>query len=169
MSIEHATLGLFVATVVLALITYFHMRHGKRLADAVERAVDVMKQEFEMHVSPLVDVRLGIFSRSGRSPNSRLKCTVTARNLGTHPCYIKNAKFICSPHNHPGERIEQAISGLTSETPLGAGVSSAHEVEIKGESWMIDQPKNYVFSVEMEIAGEDRRYQSSRREFSNFP
>jgi hypothetical protein len=42
-----ANWGLVIATMVLVLITFFYMRHTKRMAD-------IMKQEFELRIAPFI-------------------------------------------------------------------------------------------------------------------
>lgn len=164
-----ATVGLFIATLSLVVVTYFHMRHGKRLADSVESVTHVMIREFEIRISPLVDVQMGTLTGAGRFPNTVLTASVIVRNIGSRPCYVKNAKFVCSLRGQPEQHVEQVIKSLSSETLLPPNFLDNYRVEIKGQSWMSDRPPNYVFSCEMEVAGEDRKYQSSRIEFSKFP
>lgn len=180
MSLEGATLGLFIATGALVLVTsllvgvtYWHMKHARAAADSMEhiaktmtRVADVMVREFEYRVSPLVDVRMGKLTIHGISPNSKLEFTITITNVGSRPCYVKNAKCVCSMRGQPELRTELPIRGFASETLLVPGVPDDREVRINGESWMKDQPRNYVLSVEMELAGEDRNYKSSVVELS---
>ena len=45
---------LVIATMVLALFTFFYMRHTRRLADDTKRMADIMAEEFEFRTTPYI-------------------------------------------------------------------------------------------------------------------
>jgi hypothetical protein len=51
-----ANWALVITTMVLALITFFYMRHTKRLADDTKRMADIMAQEFESKIAPIIQI-----------------------------------------------------------------------------------------------------------------
>ena len=169
MKIDIPTAVLAGATIVLVVVTYFHMRHAKYMADSMSHVADVMVREFEYRISPMVDVRIENFTISGRSPNSSLKVPISIINIGYYSCYIKNVRFNCSSRDQSQQNISQTIQRFSSETLLEPKRPVDFTVEIQGQSWMVDNPRNYVFSLEMEIAGLDRQYGSRRIPFANYP
>jgi len=51
-----ASWALVIATIVLAFITFFYMSHTKRLADDTKRMADIMAQEFELKIAPIIQI-----------------------------------------------------------------------------------------------------------------
>ncbi|MGH7799954.1 MAG: hypothetical protein ACREOW_04900 [Thermodesulfobacteriota bacterium] len=176
MKIDNPTAVLAVATIVLVFVTYYHMRHAKHMADSMShvantmaRVADVMVREFEYRISPMVDVQIEKLTINGLSPNSSLKVPISIINLGYYSCYIKNVRFNCSSRDQSQQNISQAIPRFSSETLLEPKRPEVFTVDIQGQSWMVDSPRNYVFSLEMEIAGLDRQYGSRRIPFAKYP
>ena len=54
-----ANWALVIATVVLAVITFFYMRHTKRLADDTKRMADALVKDYELKVRPILDFDIG--------------------------------------------------------------------------------------------------------------
>jgi hypothetical protein len=60
-----ANWALVMTTMVLALITFFYMRHTRRLADETKRMANIMVREFELRVTPFLVIDPLSWTRSG--------------------------------------------------------------------------------------------------------
>lgn len=159
---EIITFFLVLATICLVIVTWLYTRHTKRIAD-------VKAQEFEYKISPVVITECGSFTTSGRSPNSKIQFPITITNAGSYVCFLKNIKFICSLRSNPQTNYSQAIEHLTDESTLPPKVPISLTVNFQGQEWMIDHPRNYIFSIEMELAGIDHKFKKLIKPFTKFP
>jgi hypothetical protein len=96
-----ANWALVIATIVLAVITFFYMRHTKRQADETKIMADVMVRDFEFKVSPLIDIQTGTRSHSSRGFEIEVRvfnrgfCVVRTDQIVMSWCY-KEAQVPCS-------------------------------------------------------------------------
>ena len=83
-----ANWALVIATMVLALITFFYMRHTKRLADDTKRMADIMVREFELKVVPIIDIQIGSRMHSSQGFGIQVKIF----NRGFYP--VRTGKIL---------------------------------------------------------------------------
>ncbi len=87
---------LVIATVVLALITFFYMRHTKMLADETKRMADIMSQEFGIRVTPLL-----VIKRLPNNTGSTREFHFIVTNGGFLPVHIAKIIFEGWPKSSP--------------------------------------------------------------------
>ena len=56
-----------IIAVALVVVTYLYMRHTKKLADDTKRMADIMAQEFELKIAPIIQIEKRDASFSGDS------------------------------------------------------------------------------------------------------
>jgi len=76
--------ALVIATLLLVLVTFLYMLHTKRLADETKKMANIMVREFELKVSPIVEIN---FSRSHGSGGFSYGLKIV--NRGFFPVYLE--------------------------------------------------------------------------------
>ena len=64
-------LVLGLATVALAIITFFYMKHTRNMARVMQKQTEFLQREFELKVTPLPKSKTEILSTSGTLFNMR--------------------------------------------------------------------------------------------------
>jgi len=99
-----ANWALVIVTMVLALITFFYMRHTKRMAYETKRMADVMVRDYETRIMPLLDIQVKGPSHSSQG----FEIPITISNLGNDPIKVKKLVMKWWYKNHP-EKVPQEI------------------------------------------------------------
>jgi hypothetical protein len=113
-----ANWALVIATMVLALITFFYMRHTKRLADDTKRMADIMVQEFEIRVTPLL-----VIKRLPSNTGSTRELHFIVTNRGFLPVHITKIIFEGWPKVSPSRifRKETNIDKILGQNESSKG------------------------------------------------
>jgi hypothetical protein len=82
--------ALVLATGTLAFITHGYMKATRRMANSMEVQSRIMQREFELRVSPLLDIHSGISSTSHESGEYRYELF----NQGDYPVYLNKIEIV---------------------------------------------------------------------------
>ncbi len=82
-------LVLGLATVALAIITFFYMKHTRNMARVMQKQTEFLQREFELKVAPLPKSKTEILSSSGTLFNMRVRVI----NHGAYPLYFESIEL----------------------------------------------------------------------------
>jgi len=134
-----ASWALVMATIVLAIITYCYMRHTKKLADETKKMADIMVKDFEVKVTPLIDMKVRRLHSTRGFEN-----TITLLNQGFYP--IRIHKIVMkwwyeSKPTNPYYKEEPVDGYLYKDNPISKTITIRDD-EIKNPEFPESEPLN---------------------------
>lgn len=102
-----ANWAVVILTLGLVIVTFWYMRHTKRLADDTKRMADIMARDYEDKVAPLIDVE--VRSASHYTGGFEIPCFIS--NLGEYPVRAKKLVMEWWYRKKPSQRrrVERAL------------------------------------------------------------
>jgi len=109
------TVSLIIA-IALVVVTYLYMRHTKRLANDTKRMADIMSQEFELKIAPIIQIE----KRDGHFQGNFGSINYEIINKGLEPVHIREIVLLWWYKEMPSEngKKEVKIDGVMAAGEL---------------------------------------------------
>ncbi len=116
-----------LATVALAIITYFYMKHTRNIARVMQKQTEFLQREFELKISPLATTKVEILGSSDSSFSMRVRVI----NHGAYPLYFDTLELLFKHEDQPEKKHFKCIAVDDYIKPEGEFISPDYEFDYK--------------------------------------
>ena len=122
------SIGSIVIAFALVVVTFLYMRHTKRLADDTKRMADIMAQEFELKIAPIIQIEKRDAHFQGNFGSTNFEII----NKGSLPVHI--AKIVLEWwHKEFPDKIDK--KEVEIDKVLGGGIRFNSRYNLIKEIW----------------------------------